>query len=60
MAHNPDYNGGVLDGVAQMQLTIRDGKRHSAAVAYLRPVIDAPNLRVITAALCGRRVRPRW
>ena len=54
VAHNPDYNGGVLDGVAQMQLTIRDGKRHSAAVAYLRPVIDAPNLRVITAAHAHR------
>ncbi|MGH2896499.1 MAG: GMC family oxidoreductase [Solirubrobacteraceae bacterium] len=54
VAHNPDYNGGVLDGVAQMQLTIRDGKRHSAAVAYLRPVIDAPNLRVLTGAHAHR------
>ena len=54
VAHNPDYNGGVLDGVAQMQLTIRDGKRHSAAAAYLRPVIDAPNLRVITGAHAHR------
>jgi choline dehydrogenase len=50
VAHNPDYNAGVLDGVAQMQLTIRDGKRHSAAAAYLRPVVDAPNLRVLTGA----------
>ena len=54
VAHNPDYNTGVLDGVAQMQLTIRDGKRHSAAVAYLRPVIDAPNLRVLTGAHAHR------
>jgi choline dehydrogenase len=50
VARNPDYNGGVLDGAAQMQLTIRDGKRHSAAAAYLRPVLDAPNLRVVTGA----------
>jgi len=50
VAHNPDYNAGILDGVAQMQLTILDGKRHSAAVAYLRPVIDALNLRVVTGA----------
>jgi choline dehydrogenase len=56
VAHNPDYNGGVLDGVAQMQLTIRDGKRDSAAAAYLRPVIDAPNLRVITGAHAHRLV----
>jgi choline dehydrogenase len=50
VAHNPDYNAGVLDGVAQMQLTIRDGKRDSAAAAYLRPVIKARNLRVVTGA----------
>lgn len=54
VAHNPDYNGGILDGVAQMQLTIRDGRRHSAASAYLRPVIDAPNLRVLTGAHAHR------
>lgn len=54
VAHNPDYNAGLLDGVAQMQLTIRDGRRHSAAAAYLRPVIDAPNLRVITGAHAHR------
>jgi choline dehydrogenase len=54
VAHNPDYNGGVLDGVAQMQLTIRDGKRDSAAAAYLRPVVHAPNLRVVTGAHAHR------
>jgi choline dehydrogenase len=54
VAHNPDYNGGVLDGVAQMQLTVRDGRRDSAAAAYLRPVIDAPNLRVVTGAHAHR------
>jgi choline dehydrogenase len=54
VALNPDYNGGVLDGVAQMQLTIRDGERHSAAVAYLRPVIGARNLRVLTGAHAHR------
>ena len=50
IAPNPDYNSGVLDGVAQMQLTIRDGRRDSAATAYLRPVIGAGNLRVLTGA----------
>ncbi|MFZ1994802.1 MAG: GMC family oxidoreductase N-terminal domain-containing protein, partial [Solirubrobacteraceae bacterium] len=50
VSHNPDYNAGILDGVAQMQLTIRAGRRDSAAAAYLRPVIDAPNLRVLTGA----------
>jgi choline dehydrogenase len=50
IAYNPDYNSGVLDGVAQMQLTIRHGRRHSAAAAYLRPVLGAANLRVLTGA----------
>ena len=50
IARNEDYNSGYLDGVAQVQLTIRDGVRDSAAAAYLRPVIDAPNLRVVTRA----------
>ncbi|MGZ4243387.1 MAG: GMC family oxidoreductase [Solirubrobacteraceae bacterium] len=54
IAHNPDYNSGVLDGVAQMQLTIRDGRRDSAAAAYLRPVIGAANLRVLTGAHAHR------
>jgi choline dehydrogenase len=54
VARNPDYNAGVLDGVAQMQLTVRDGRRHSAAAAYLRPVIDAPNLRILTGAHAHR------
>jgi choline dehydrogenase-like flavoprotein len=54
IARNPDYNSGLLDGVAQMQLTIRDGRRDSAAVAYLRPVAGAANLRVVTGAHAHR------
>jgi choline dehydrogenase len=54
IARNDDYNSGELDGVAQVQLTIRDGRRDSAAAAYLRPVIDAANLRVITRAPARR------
>jgi choline dehydrogenase len=54
IARNLDYNGGVLDGVSQQQLTIKDGRRHSAAEAYLRPVLDHPNLRLITHAHVSR------
>ena len=54
IARNDDYNSGELDGVAQVQLTIRDGRRDSAATAYLRPVIDAPNLQVVTRATARR------
>jgi choline dehydrogenase len=53
LERNPDYNRGELDGVAQMQFTIRDGRRQSAADAYLRPVLDASNFRLLT----GARVR---
>jgi len=48
---NPDYNGERQDGVAYFQLTIRGGKRCSAAVAYLRPVEKRPNLEIRTGAL---------
>jgi len=51
---NRDYNCGHLDGISQHQLTIKDGRRHSSAVAYLRPVADHPNLRVVTRATARR------
>jgi choline dehydrogenase len=51
---NDDYNAGVLDGISQQQLTIKDGQRHSAAGAYLRPVQQHPNLRVLTGAHATR------
>jgi choline dehydrogenase len=47
---NEDHNGEVLDGVAFCQLTIRDGRRLSAAEAFLRPVLDAENFMVLTRA----------
>ena len=45
---NEDYNGAELDGVSFIQLNIKDGRRHSSASAFLRPVWDAPNLTVRT------------
>jgi choline dehydrogenase len=47
---NPDHNGSELDGVGFAQLMIRDGRRQSQAVAFLRPVLHAPNLTVLTSA----------
>src|SRR5262245_36883637 len=37
---NPDFNGQDQLGVGYYQVTQRRGKRHSAAVAYLKPVLD--------------------
>ena len=51
---NPDYNGERLDGVSYTQLTIRDGKRHGTAPAYLGPILDHPNLSVVTDAHARR------
>jgi len=51
---NPDYNGARQEGVAYYQRTIRDGVRHSAASAYLRPARRRPNLRVVSRALAER------
>jgi choline dehydrogenase-like flavoprotein len=49
-----DFNGPEQDGVGYYQLTQRDGMRCSAAVAYLHPVLQRPNLTVITDAMCTR------
>ena len=51
---NDDHNGEHLEGVAFCQLTIKDGVRHSTAVAFLAPVADAPNLTVLTGAHAQR------
>ena len=48
---NHDYNGAEQEGTGFFQFTIKDGKRHSAATAFLKPVISRPNLTVITRAL---------
>ena len=47
---NPDYNGADQEGVGFFQLTSRNGRRCSAAVAYLNPVKSRPNLQIITHA----------
>ena len=39
-----DYNGAQQEGFGRTQQTIRDGRRCSAAVAYLRPALARPNL----------------
>ena len=45
-----DFNGPEQDGVGWYQLTQRDGLRCSAAVAYLHPALERPNLTVLTDA----------
>jgi choline dehydrogenase len=53
---NDDLNGERQDGVGRFQLTQRNGLRWSTADAFLRPVLDRPNLEVITDAYARRLV----
>jgi choline dehydrogenase len=48
---NPDFNGPEQDGVGFYQVTQKEGRRCSAADAYLHPAQDRPNLTVQTDAL---------
>jgi choline dehydrogenase len=46
----PDYSAGVAEGIGITQATQKNGRRHSAANAYLGPARRRGNLRVITRA----------
>src|SRR6266498_3689157 len=45
-----DFNGASQEGVGYLQVTQKNGKRHSAAAAFLKPVLSRPNLAVETGA----------
>ncbi|MBV8913785.1 MAG: GMC family oxidoreductase N-terminal domain-containing protein [Acetobacteraceae bacterium] len=47
---NPDYNSGEQEGVGYYQRTIRNGRRVSAARAFLRPAMSRPGINVRTNA----------
>jgi len=47
---NPDYNGADQEGVGFFQLTARNGRRCSSAVAFLNPAKSRDNLRIVTHA----------
>jgi choline dehydrogenase len=47
---NADYNGAEQAGAGLFQFTSKDGRRHSAATAFLKPALNRPNLKVITNA----------
>ena len=47
---NPDYNGASQEGVGYYQRTIRNGRRLSAARAFLKPALKRANVLLITRA----------
>ncbi len=49
-----DFNGYQQEGFGPYQLTIHDGRRWSAARAYLHPALGRPNLTCLTGARTTR------
>ena len=49
-----DYNGERQEGFGRLQSTVRNGRRCSAAVAYLRPALRRPNVTIEIKALATR------
>lgn len=47
---NPDLNGAEHHGCYHVQVTQKDGERHSSAAAFIHPNLDRPNLEVRTGA----------
>ena len=47
---NNDFNGATQEGAGYFQLTAKNGRRCSSAVAYLNPVRHRPNLKIVTHA----------
>jgi choline dehydrogenase len=47
---NDDFNGAVQEGAGRYQVTQREGRRCSTAVAYLHPAVARGNVEVLTEA----------
>jgi choline dehydrogenase len=49
-----DFNGPHMEGAGWHHVNIKDGRRHSTAVAYLFPALQRPNLTLHTQAQATR------
>ena len=47
---NRDYNGKEQKGVGHFQFNTKNGKRHSGATAFLKPILKRKNITAITKA----------
>lgn len=52
--YTEDFNGPNMEGAGWHHVNIKDGKRHSTAVAYLNPALSRPNLDLQTGAQATR------
>jgi choline dehydrogenase len=48
---NKDYNGARQEGTGLFQFTIKGGRRHSTATAFLKPAMNRQNLTIVTGAM---------
>ncbi|MFZ4688146.1 MAG: GMC family oxidoreductase [Polymorphobacter sp.] len=51
---NDDVNGAEQDGISYFQMTVKNGRRWSLAMAYLRPALARSNLTLVTHAQAER------
>ncbi|QRM56414.1 GMC family oxidoreductase N-terminal domain-containing protein [Sinorhizobium sp. BG8] len=56
LPYNPDFNSGDPTGCGLYQITARNGRRSSAAVAYLNPARKRRNLRIATGTTVTRLI----
>lgn len=54
LPYNRDFNGAEQEGAGTYQMTIKGGRRNSAARAFLRPAMGRKTLQVITRAQVTR------
>lgn len=54
LPHNSDFNGATQDGAGTYQLTVKGGRRNSAARAFLRPAMRRKNVQVMTNTMVTR------
>ena len=54
LTKNNDFNGETQEGYGQYQVNIKNGQRFSASDAFLKPVLDRPNLHLLTNTLVER------
>ena len=54
LPYNSDFNGASQEGVGHYQVTVRNARRCSATVGYLKPIRGRPNLTIRTGAMVTR------
>ena len=54
---NPFFDDGDLEGCGWNRMSIHQGQRQSSYRAFVEPVLDRPNLHLITNAIADRLER---